>query len=215
MNKAFSMLMVTICSILCAHAMENPPHEKSEASSITTHQRNLEKVIEHQQNILLHVSAIQQELTLLKPMFDKFLKSAEVVAEEKKKKFKERMTQQLQSRITQAGNFAVQQAKTKWKIEKSNNYRLHRDKLILEITRATDEGRTNFIKEGVKYYEPLEILIESKWMSVGDFRKERNELFDQKQAAIKKALLDTTRKKAENEETRKIYKEQLKEIDQI
>jgi hypothetical protein len=220
MKKYVKVLMVSTLLISPGYAMKTDKNEIDEndgdaPSMVTIHQRNLASIIEQQKSISLQMANLQQQFSQLHPTFEKFLKSEEVIRELKKKSLRERITRKLQDRITKAGDVAVENEKKKWKSEKINNYRLHQEKVIHEIRRATDEGRTKFTENGVIKYEPREILIESQWLSIYDFRKKRNEEFDEKQRLIKKALFEKIRKEAEQKERIKIYKEQLQEIQQL
>lgn len=182
--------------------------DSDEKSILQSHHLNLENIVLQQQNII-------EQFTALQLQWAQFSKSIEVVRELKKKKLQERMTAKKRDRIIQAGNEAIHNEKLKWKIEKINNYRLHKEKVDHEIRRATDEERTRFFLNGIKQYEPVEIFTDNEWLSIGEFRKKRNYTFDEKQKTLKEKLFEGVRKKAELEETRKVYKELTQEIDLI
>jgi hypothetical protein len=215
MAKYVKFLMLSTFIISPLYAMKTDAKNEDEPSVIIIHQKNVATIVEQQKNILLQMNNLQKQMEELTPNFEKFLKSSEVVGELKKKKMKERFTQKMQARITSSGDVAVEKEKRKWKTEKINNYRLHTEKVEYEIKRATDEGRTTSMVDGIKYYEVVSILRNAQWISIGDFRKIRNEEFDEKQRTIKKALFEKVRKEAEKQETVKIYKEQLQAIDML
>ena len=216
MKKTLQILICSTFLVTALYAGKTENEDEYDRKTILTNcQKDIAEAREQQKNIIKLINGLQIQFEQFHTFSKQFSKSTQIIlAEAKKQKLedeKEFISTQHQNRIKAAGDFAVQEEKRKWELQKTTAYNIHREKVSIEINRAKDEGRVKYGTEGIERYTPLSIcvknLIDENWISIEEFRRMRNVTFDEKQKSIKNSHYEAARKRAEQEEIFKISKE--------